>query len=213
MAGATDASGTPLDVRTHGVDIDPSLEGYVRDRAGRKLGKFAIHVQRVTVRFEDVNGPKGGEDIDCKIQVVIGGGPSLVVTETAAYPRDAFDFAIAAAEKALKHDLDRRGWSAHDAAHRRGQPRAAERRIGRPSRAPSRRAGGASTGERNRALSAPKAVHAYEDSRTDRPSRKSTRKSANHQKRDDPQRISKVSAVHSPKSRAAASRPRAPRAH
>src|SRR5688572_631624 len=32
MAGTTDASGTPLNVRTHGVDIDLSLEDYVRDR-------------------------------------------------------------------------------------------------------------------------------------------------------------------------------------
>ncbi|HUS65411.1 MAG TPA: HPF/RaiA family ribosome-associated protein [Kofleriaceae bacterium] len=106
--GRAGASETPLDIRTHKVALYPSIEDYVRDRAGRKLGKFAIHLQRVTVRFDDINGPRHGVDIVCKINVALEGAPSIVVAETATHPRDAFDFAIDAAEQAVRRDLERR---------------------------------------------------------------------------------------------------------
>ncbi len=207
--GRAGANETPLNIRTHKVALDPSIEDYVRDRAGRKLGKFAVHVQRVTVRFDDINGPRHGVDIVCKIKVAMEGSPSIVITETASHPRDSFDFAIDAAEKAVQRDLDKRGRGAPH-ARRNGKRHGDVPREGRPAKRPDRRAGGHSTGARNMRLQAKNAEAAFEDSWADGPpSRKSTRRSANHAKRDAPQRLTQVVKTTSPSARATAARTRA----
>jgi ribosome-associated translation inhibitor RaiA len=207
--GRAGANETPLDIRTHQVALDPSIEDYVRDRAGRKLGKFAVHLQRVTVRFDDINGPKHGIDIACKIKIDVEGAPALVIAETASHPRDAFDYAIDAAETTVKRDLEKRGRGAPHARRGNGKARAEQPRAAAPRKG-DRRAGGHSTGARNMRLQAKNAEAAFEDSWADGPpSRKSTRRSANHAKRDAPQRLTQVVKSTSPKARATSARTRA----
>lgn len=106
-AGATDARRTPANIRTFGVQDDPSLRRYVRDRLGRKLGKFAQRIERASVRFKDVNGPRGGIDTVCRIKVVISGLDSVVVEDRGARPRDAFDRAADDVERATRRSLGR----------------------------------------------------------------------------------------------------------
>ncbi|HLU67756.1 MAG TPA: HPF/RaiA family ribosome-associated protein [Kofleriaceae bacterium] len=101
-AGRTGAASTPLNLRTHGVDIDDDFEEYVRAKAGQKLGRLARRIERVTVRLEDINGPKGGVDVECRIKVVVAGGPSVIMTERATEPVLAFDAALGGATRALK---------------------------------------------------------------------------------------------------------------
>jgi ribosome-associated translation inhibitor RaiA len=105
--GRTPASETPLDVRSRGVPLDDRFETYVRERAGRKLGKLAYYIERVRVRFDDLNGPKHGVDIACQVHVVLSGLPPVVLKERAADPRVAFDLAIASAERVLERELKR----------------------------------------------------------------------------------------------------------
>lgn len=200
-AGTTDAAETPLNLRAHGVSLDPALENYVRERAGSKLGKFATSIERVTVRFEDENGPKGGVDIDCKIKLVMRGAPTVLVTEVASDPRDAFDLAVGAAEQAVGRGLAKRGL----ASPRGRKPRRREKL--KAATAPTRtvsatrrdRAGGHSSRKR----SAPKAAVAFEASAA-RPSRKSTRAGANRVKPDAPKRLTTmVARVVAPQARKA----------
>lgn len=68
--------------------------------------------------------------------------------------------------------------------------------------ATDRRAGGSSTAARNTKLSTTRAAAALEDSAEDRPSRKSTRKSANRQKQDGNLRQRQTRAANAPKTRA-----------
>lgn len=69
--------------------------------------------------------------------------------------------------------------------------------------ATDRRAGGGSTAARNTKLNTARAAATLEDSAADRPSRKSTRKSANRQKQDNNLRQRQTRAARSPKTRAA----------
>jgi hypothetical protein len=68
--------------------------------------------------------------------------------------------------------------------------------------ATDRRAGGGSTAKRNAKQKTTRAAAALEDSTTDRPSRKSTRKSANRAKQAAPLRQRAISDASSPKARA-----------
>ena len=105
--GRTWAPKTPLAVRTSGLAVDPDLRLRVRRRLGWRLGKFAPHIERLTVRFEDVNGPRGGIDVACRIKAVISGVPSVVVTELAKNPVAAFDRAGQRIERVVRRTIGR----------------------------------------------------------------------------------------------------------
>jgi len=109
--GRTTAVETPVEVRAHGLQVPDALEPYVHEKLGAKLGAFALHIEHVAVGFRDVNGPRGGDDIECRIQVVISGRPDVVVHALAADPRRAFDSANKSAGVAVRRDLERAGYS------------------------------------------------------------------------------------------------------
>jgi ribosome-associated translation inhibitor RaiA len=180
VAGRTWAPGTPLALRTAGLSIDSKLREYVQRRVGLRLGKFAPHIERLTVRFEDVNGPRGGIDVTCGIKAVISGLPSVVVSERAGDPREAFDRADDRIERAVRRAIGR-------AREHRRLGRVQPRAIGweGSSAADDGRASGtgrAATAVRNLQGRPRKATFALEGSARPRPSRKSTRGSANRAK-------------------------------
>lgn len=104
QAGRTSTRMTPVLVRAHHVSIEQHHRDYVREKLGMKLGKFAPAIERIFVRFDDVNGPKGGNDHVCRIQVTLSGMGVVVVEETNIDPITAFDLA----ETRMMHALDHR---------------------------------------------------------------------------------------------------------
>jgi len=107
-AGRTGAAGTPANIRVFGIDLDRDERATIRERLGRKLGKHAKSIERVTVRLRDVNGPRGGVDRVCTIKVVLPGLPSVVFESTAPTVYDAFNSAQAGAERGVRRSLQRR---------------------------------------------------------------------------------------------------------
>jgi hypothetical protein len=73
-----------------------------------KLGKFASSVERVSVRVQDVNGPRGGVDHACSVKVVLSGAPSVMVVEHDVSLAAAIDRALAGAERAVRRMVQRR---------------------------------------------------------------------------------------------------------
>ncbi len=74
---------TPLAIRTRMGKLSAPGEAHVRSKLTRALGKFADRIERLTVRFEDLNGPRGGVDVACRVKVVLTGLPSVLVEERA----------------------------------------------------------------------------------------------------------------------------------
>ncbi len=101
-------SATPLNVRPSGVTLDPATRRWVEARTGRQLGKFADHIERVSVRFKDLNGPRGGSgDMMCRTKVVLSHLPSVIVEERAESAREAFDLAAASVLRAVRKAVDK----------------------------------------------------------------------------------------------------------
>ena len=96
---------TPLHLRSRHVDVDDALRDYMRARVGFKLGKFALHVTRVTVRVEDDAGPKGAPVYRCRFTVVMPGTHEVVVAATESTVRAAFDASVAEVERAVRRAL------------------------------------------------------------------------------------------------------------
>lgn len=176
--GRTVGPQTPVDIHAHGVEVSDPMIDYVHQKLGAKLGAFSLLIERVSVRFDDLNGPRGGLDCECRLQVMIAGRPTLVATERAKDPRTAFDGACQSAARAVKRSLERAGYS-------QGL-RASRRRAQAVNAEPAPKAESRSSAEskerksRNAKARTPKSAAALELT-TDgaRPSRLSTRKSAN----------------------------------
>ncbi|MCY2961975.1 MAG: HPF/RaiA family ribosome-associated protein [Planctomycetota bacterium] len=109
--GRTDAAATPLAIHTQGVAIHPPLEKYLHAKLGARLGKYAIHIERVTARFEDFNGPRGGIDTECRIKVVLESRPTIQVSARGRDARRAFDAVLGSLTRAVGRDLERAGFS------------------------------------------------------------------------------------------------------
>lgn len=217
--GRGDVAETPLHVRTFGATSHAGLSDYVRQKLGRKLGKFARAIERVSVRFDDVNGPKGGVDTVSRIKVVLSELPSVVVESQGVDAQHAFDQASHRTEQTVRRNLGRagvatgRGKRVTQIPARNGTAKRPPylpppegsligARVGRSAQnlertlawssavdtsregisASERKAGGGSSAARNVKRETSRATAALEDSTAARPSRKSTRGSANRAK-------------------------------
>ncbi|MBK6515281.1 MAG: HPF/RaiA family ribosome-associated protein [Polyangiaceae bacterium] len=108
-AGRTLAPETPLSIRRHGLEPDEAFDTIIRKRVGFKLGKFAVHLTRVSVRLEDLAGPKGKRCFACRIKTTVPSGESVVVDVREADVHAAFDVALDAHERAVRRMLERKG--------------------------------------------------------------------------------------------------------
>ena len=157
---------TPVHVRALGTEVDERTRRFIADRTARRLGKFAPRIARLTLRFEDVNGPRVGRDRLCRGKVVLRGLPSVLVEKRAHTARAAFDQVSQQLARGIARAV-------------RAEPPVATAKPSRPHRS---RTGAVvvtvGTAHRNRQRRARKATVALEDSATGKPSRKSTRKSA-----------------------------------
>jgi hypothetical protein len=117
--GRTAVRDTPLSIRSD-VPLDDAKQERIRRALGRALGHMATHIERVTVRFEDVNGPRGGVDTLCRIKVVISGSQSVLVEQRAKDATRALLAATPRLARALKRNVDKRGGGTPAAT--RGRP-------------------------------------------------------------------------------------------
>lgn len=105
--GRTTASATPLHLRAPGVAIDPSLDAYLRKRVASKLAKFALGINRVSVRLDDESGPKGAKVFTCRVKVVLPNRGSIVLETHDGDLRAAFDHGIDATERAVRRLMEK----------------------------------------------------------------------------------------------------------
>ena len=92
----------PTHIRSRGLELGESQHEYIRRKLGRRLGRFASVIERVSVRVTDVNGPRGGVDKCCRVKVVLRKMESVVVERTHHDARAAFDLALDAVRRVIR---------------------------------------------------------------------------------------------------------------
>lgn len=99
---------TPANIRIDGVALDDADRAEIRRKTRTRFARYGRAVERVTVRIRDVNGPRGGVDIECRIKVVLSGLPSVVAERRTAKLESSFNGALAAAGRAVSQGIRRR---------------------------------------------------------------------------------------------------------
>jgi hypothetical protein len=87
--------------------LGAGFQDLIAARLSATLRGIDTRVERVVVRFEDLNGPKGGSDTACRIQLVLSGRPVLVVEARAEGEARAFRLALPRLATALARQRDR----------------------------------------------------------------------------------------------------------
>jgi ribosome-associated translation inhibitor RaiA len=98
----------PTYIRLAGVRVEKDARSYVRRKLRSRLAKFGASVERISVRMEDLNGPRGGVDQVCRIKVVLKGLPSIVVERRGDTLEAAVEGAVDGVERTVRRRLQRR---------------------------------------------------------------------------------------------------------
>lgn len=89
--------------------VEPPEEAlaYARDRITAALRRLRGRVGHTRLRLDDPNGPRGGVDKTCRVEVAIVGAPRLHVEATAASWTEAADLAADLLRRQLARRYDR----------------------------------------------------------------------------------------------------------
>lgn len=96
-----------IDIQSRGFSLTDALFGYAQKRLLFALSYCSGHVSRVVIRLSDINGPRGGSDKRCHIQVVLAGIPDIVIEDTEVNLYDAIDRAINRVRRTVVRKVDR----------------------------------------------------------------------------------------------------------
>ena len=78
------ASVSSLSFQGRDVPLTQQLKAYADRRLSSSLGRFGNRVQDIALWFDDINGPRGGNDKRCRVQVRLKRKGQFVVSAVAA---------------------------------------------------------------------------------------------------------------------------------
>ena len=95
-----------LHIRARNVELTEVLKHYVKRRLHFALGRFGRTIRQVTIRLSDVNGPRGGCDKTCHVEIrLTSGDSSIIVRETQSDVYAAINGAMERAGRAVDRQL------------------------------------------------------------------------------------------------------------
>ncbi len=107
-----------IDIKTQGFSLTGALRRHAERRLRYALSSFDENIQRIVLRLSDINGPRGGLDKRCRLQLALVGLQDLVVVDTQSDLYVAIDRASDRARRTLARRVDRRKTSSNRKEHR-----------------------------------------------------------------------------------------------
>ena len=96
-----------IDIQARDFSLTDSLRNYSEQRLHSALSCFDDYIQRVVMHLSDINGPRGGEDKCCHIQVVLAGLPDVVIEDVEVDLYIAIDRAADRAGRTVLRKIER----------------------------------------------------------------------------------------------------------
>ena len=94
-------------IHSNGFIMTLALRRYTEQRLAVALGWARHHMRKLAVSLSDINGPRGGVDKRCKIQVQLDGGRDIIIEDTEADLYAAIDRAAGRADRAVVKRVER----------------------------------------------------------------------------------------------------------
>ncbi len=97
-----------IDIQARSFSLTEPLRQYSEQRIRFALTRFGDHIQRVSMWLSDVNGPKGGKDKHCRLQIALTGKTDIVIEDIQVDLHVAINRTVERASRSLVRKLDRR---------------------------------------------------------------------------------------------------------
>lgn len=105
-----------LDIQTNGFSITDGIRDYTKRRMQFAVDRNDGHIMSARVRLSDINGPRGGVDKCCQIDLALAGQNNIVIEDTEADLYVAIDRASDRCKRTLARRLERLREHSHDPA-------------------------------------------------------------------------------------------------
>ncbi|MEW6678068.1 MAG: HPF/RaiA family ribosome-associated protein [Pseudomonadota bacterium] len=96
-----------MDIQCQGFTLTPGLGEYVKNRLAYAISHAGPAIRRVAVRLGDINGPRGGADKRCLIELRLKAALTVVVEDVETDLYRAIDRAADRAGRTLDRRLAR----------------------------------------------------------------------------------------------------------
>lgn len=96
-----------IQIRGKDIKLDESAQDYIERRIEFSLGRFSRRITGVTVQVLDLNGPRGGEDKSCRIEVQLRPSGRVFVKDADAHLNAAVDRALDRLARAVARAIER----------------------------------------------------------------------------------------------------------
>jgi len=96
-----------FDIQARHFILTDALREHTEKRLNFALSCCSEHIQKVVIRLSDINGPRGGEDKLCKLQVVLKGLPDVIVEDIQLDLYVAIDRAVDRAGRTVVRKIER----------------------------------------------------------------------------------------------------------
>jgi ribosome-associated translation inhibitor RaiA len=100
-----------LSIQSRGFSLTPALKARVSKRIGLILGNTGHPITNIDVRLSDINGPKGGVDKKCQINIQLSGHTNVVITDIQHDLYYAIDRAASRAMRTVRRRLSQKQYS------------------------------------------------------------------------------------------------------
>ena len=96
-----------IDIQARSFILTKALKRYAEQKVKSSLSACGSNLKKVVIRLSDINGPRGGEDKLCHIQVMLAGMPDVIIKNTQQDMYAAIDVATHRAGNAAVRRLNR----------------------------------------------------------------------------------------------------------
>jgi|SaaInlStandDraft_4_1057021.scaffolds.fasta_scaffold37076_1 putative sigma-54 modulation protein len=96
-----------IEIQARHFSLTEALQKYTNKKLHLAIDCCDAYVRRVIVRLSDVNGPKGGVDKRCQIQIILDGLAGVVIEDTKVDLYAAINGASERAGQALLRKIER----------------------------------------------------------------------------------------------------------
>lgn len=96
-----------IDIQSRHFSLTDALRCHAERQLHLALTCCNNHIQRIIMRLSDINGPRGGTDKHCHLQVVLAGLPDVVIEDTKANMYAAINHATDRAGHTLTRKINR----------------------------------------------------------------------------------------------------------
>jgi ribosomal subunit interface protein len=115
-----------IDIQARGFELTDGLREHTKKRLGFATDWAHDELRTIHVRLSDVNGPRGGEDKRCLIQIPLVGMQDIVIDELESDLYVAIDKAANRMERVLSKRIERAREHPHASLKKRHTDNAAE---------------------------------------------------------------------------------------